>query len=158
MTGFSGYLNASVKTWLDGLTQAVLMAFYIFVFLSSLTKSLDIYVFFIICGFFPVISMLSLLVIKNNKINVKTAMIYLLSLFINFIFLEFISVELSQRFLFFSYRELNNADGLILLLLVITFPIISIVVRILYFIALRIIKKKSSESESTFESESVNIT
>ena len=155
MTGFSGYLNAPVKTWLDGLIQAAFMAFYIFVFLSSLTKSLDIYVFFIICGFFPVISMLSLLVIKNDAINIKTAMIYLLSVFINFIFLEFISIELSQRFRFFSYRELNNADGLILLFLVITFPIISIVVRILYFIARRIIKKKSSKNyESTFESES----
>ena len=155
MTGFSGYLNAPVKTWLDGLIQATLMAFYIFVFLSSLTKSLDIYVFFIICGFFPVISILSLLIIKNVEINIKTAIIYLLSVFINFIFLEFISVELSQRFRFFSYRELNNADGLILLFLVITFPIISIVVRILYFIALRIIKKKSSKNyESTFESES----
>ncbi len=155
MTGFSGYSNASVKTWLDGLIQAALMAFYIFVFLSSLTKSLDIYVFFIICGFFPVISILSLLVIKNDAINIKTAIIYLLSVFINFIFLEFISVELSQRFRFFSYRELNNADGLILLFLVITFPIISIVVRILYFIARRIIKKKSSKNyESTFKSES----
>ncbi len=155
MTGFSGYLNAPVKTWLDGLIQAALMAFYIFVFLSSLTKSLDIYVFFIICSFFPVISILSLLVIKNDAINIKTAIIYLLSVFINFIFLEFISVELSQRFRFFSYRELNNADGLILLILVITFPIISIVVRILYFIARRIIKKKSSKNyESTFESES----
>lgn len=82
-------------------------------------------------------------------------MIYLLSVFINFIFLEFISIELSQRFRFFSYRELNNADGLILLFLVITFPIISIVVRILYFIARRIIKKKSSKNcESTFKSES----
>lgn len=142
MTGFSGYLNASVKTWLDGLIQAAFMAFYIFVFLSSLTKSLDIYVFFIICVFFPVISMLSLLVIKNDEINIKTAITYLLSIFINFIFLEFISIELSQRFLFFSYRELNNADGLILLLLVITFPIISIVVRILYFIARQIIKNR----------------
>ena len=142
MTGFSGYLNASVKTWLGGLTQAALMAFYIFVFLSSLTKSLDIYVFFIICGFFPVISMLSLLVIKNDEINIKTATTYLLSIFINFIFLEFIIVELSQHFRFFSYRELNNADGLILLLLVITFPIISIVVRILYFIARQIIKNR----------------
>lgn len=155
MTGFSGYLNASVKTWLDGLIQAALMAFYIFIFLSSLTKSLDIYVFFIICGFFPVISILSLLIIKNDAINIKIATIYLLSVFINFIFLEFISVELSQRFRFFSYRELNNADGLILLFLVITFPIISIVVKILYFIARRIIKKKSSKNcESTFESES----
>lgn len=155
MTGFSGYLNAPVKTWLDGLIQAALVAFYIFVFLSSLTKSLDIYVFFIICSFFPVISILSLLVIKNDAINIKTAIIYLLSVFINFIFLEFISVELSQRFRFFSYRELNNADGLILLFLVITFPIISIVVRILYFIARRIIKKKSSKNcESTFKSES----
>ena len=155
MTGFSGYSNASVKTWLDGLIQAAFMAFYIFVFLSSLTKSLDIYVFFIICGFFPVISILSLLIIKNVEINIKTAIIYLLSVFINFIFLEFISVELSQRFRFFSYRELNNADGLILLFLVITFPIISIVVRILYFIARRIIKKKSSKNcESTFKSES----
>lgn len=155
MTGFSGYSNASVKTWLDGLIQAAFMAFYIFVFLSSLTKSLDIYVFFIICGFFPVISILSLLVTKNVEINIKTAIIYLFSVFINFIFLEFISVELSQRFRFFSYRELNNADGLILLFLVITFPIISIVVRILYFIARRIIKKKSSKNcESTFKSES----
>ena len=155
MTGFSGYLNASVKTWLDGLIQAALMAFYIFIFLSSLTKSLDIYVFFIICGFFPVISILSLLIIKNDAINIKIATIYLLSVFINFIFLEFISVELSQRFRFFSYRELNNADGLILLFLVITFPIISIVVKILYFIARRIIKKKSSKNcESTFKSES----
>ena len=99
--------------------------------------------------------MLSLLIIKNDAINIKTAIIYLLSIFINFIFLEFISVELSQRFRFFSYRELNNADGLILLFLVITFPIISIVVRILYFIARRIIKKKSSKNyESTFKSES----
>lgn len=148
-------LSASVKTWLDGLIQAAFMAFYIFVFLSSLTKSLDIYVFFIICGFFPVISMLSLLIIKNDAINIKNAIIYLLSVFINFIFLEFISVELSQRFRVFSYRELNNADGLILLFLVITFPIISIVVRILYFIARRIIKKKSSKNyESTFKSES----
>lgn len=142
MTEFSGYLNASVKTCLDGLIQAALMAFYIFVFLANLTKSLDIYVFFIICCFFPVISMLSLLVIKNDEINIKTAITYLLSIFINFIFLEFISVELSQHFQFFSYRELNNADGLILLLLVITFPIISIVVRILYFIARQIIKNR----------------
>lgn len=141
-------LHAFARPWIDGFVQASLVALLVFWEVSIYrTRSLEYNDILIICAAFSVISMISLLITKNYLIKVKTVLIYLLSVFINYIFLSFLSIELSQHVKFLSYRELGDADGLVIMLIVGIFILMSMALRILYFICkhfLKFIKHKST--------------